>query len=352
MVLYHQDGSIETLLPKISHAKSQLLSKETYKTLLDSNDLEEFISKLRDSSYGELKIEMKTTLYSIEYDLKEILIKLFKKLLRHAPKNYQAFFRTYLLKYEIENIKKMLRGVHANLSSEEILNSLHISIEDVFKRRKILEESLDALDLHSFVHNLSVLPYGEVIREAFLIFERERSSFFYFDLLLELFYLQQLWKAHLKLKGKNRAIIRKFIGFKIDCYNLETIFRAKRLQLNEALMFRMIFGDYSHYLNQEILDGLIRGQFKIERLYKIFKLQKQAPVNFQDPESVNKFYRREVADLIRFYYLNSDFDIGKPFAFIKNKELEVKNLRTISIGIQYQISTQEVMDKLILIDPY
>ena len=352
MNLYHQDGSIETLLPKISHAKSQLISKEMYKNLLDSDNLEDFISKLRDTSYRELKNEIKATLYNIEYNLKEILISLFKKLLRHAPRNYQAFFRTYLLKYEMENIKKMLRGVNGNLTSEEILDSLHISVEDIFNRRKILEESLDALDLHSFVHNLSVLPYGEVIREAFLIFERERSSFFYFDLLLELFYLQELWKAHLRLKGKNRAIIRKFIGLKIDCYNLETIFRAKNLQLNEALMFRMIFGDYSHYLNQEILDSLIRGQFKIEGLYKIFKLHKQAPVNFQDPDSINKFYKREVSNLIRFYYLNSDFDIGKPFAFIKNKELEVENLRTISIGVQYQISKQEVMDKLIIIDPY
>ncbi len=339
-------GNIHTLLPKVAFEKSRLLSQSQYKDFAASRDLNEFVLKLRKTEYEQMEFRGKITLKFIEFELKEVLFSVFEKIIRGAPKGFQRFFLAYLLKYELDNIKTLIRGIYRNLEKEEI--QLHYSVERILGRNKIFLEGLNASDIDTLVIILQQLPYGDLIKEIIGILKREKYSFFYLDLLLDLKYLEDLWLAHQKLSRRNRNIVKKFLGLKIDYYNLETILRAKNLQLEEHLIYRMISPHY-YQINYQILDDLIKNRAVKKELLHAFQLTEKSAYIFETPEYITPLFNRRLLKLIHYFYLRPGFNIGKPFAFLLHKELEVENLRTISVGVHYRKSTEEIMNKLYIL---
>ncbi len=349
MTAIHRPGTIYTLLPKVGSEKSQLLTKDKYLDLANSKTLKEFISKLQSTPYGQLHIQENFSLELLTFFFKEALFRVISKLINNSPKNYRIFFQAYLVKYEMENIKTLLRGFHTNVNREELSKNLHYSVEALLGRERLIRECLEELDLHSLVQTLSKLPYGKVIRESFLFFEREQFSFFHFDVFLDLKYFQGLWNAHQKLDRKNRGIVRKFIGLELDCYNLETILRAKNLKLASSEIYQMITRQF-YRLKQEFLDHLINDEILSEELFGKLGIRDKREYNLRDPQSIRHLLKRETLKLIHNFYCKAGFNIGKPFALLKHKEIEIENLRRISIGIHYRKLPDEIMNRLYIVE--
>lgn len=348
MTSIHRPGTIYTLLPKVGSEKSQLFSREKYLDLSSSRTLKDFISKLQSTSYGQLHLQENYSPEVLEFSFKETLFRVFSKLINNSPINYQNFFQGYLIKYEMENVKTLLRGFHKKLNREELSKNLHYSVEALLGRERLIRGCLEGLDLNSLVQDLSKLPYGKVIRESFLFFEREQFSFLYFDVFLDLKYFQDLWKVHQKLDRKNREIVEKFIGFELDCYNLETILRSKNLKLASSEIYQMITRQF-YRLKQKFLDHLINDEFMSEEIFGKLGIRDNKAYNLQDPESILHMRKREILKLIHSFYCKAGFNIGKPLALLKHKELEIENLRTISVGIYYQKLPEEIMNRLYIV---
>jgi vacuolar-type H+-ATPase subunit C/Vma6 len=337
-------ASIYVQLPKVAFEKSKLLSSAQYKDLLSAKDLNEFVGKLKNMDYEEIDFQEKASLELIDYGLKEKLITILHKIIRNSPINFQRFFITYLLKFEIENIKLLVKGFYKKLGSEEI--KLHESVEQLLGRKGIFKEALAAADLRALITILQKLPYGKLIEEAFANFERENYSFFYFDLFLDLKYLEELWSKHQKLRRNNRTIVREFIGLETDCYNLEVVLRARNLKIEPHLIYKMI-SSKSFHLNKQFLEELIRDNLSYERLAQIFRISEK--MSSLDAQSVPLICKSMRLKLIRSLYVGSVFSIAKSLAFLIHKELEMENLRIISVGIYYKKPIDEISKKLYIV---
>lgn len=339
-----KSASIYVQLPKIAFEKSKLLSNAQYKELLSVKDLNEFVGKLQNMGYEEIDFQEKDPLELIDYGLKEKVITVLHKIIRNSPQNFQRFFIAYLLKFEIENIKLLVKGFYKKLRSEEL--KLHESVEGLLGRKGIFKEALAAADLRALITILQKLPYGNLIKEAFTIFERENYSFFYFDLFLDLKYLEELWSVHQKLRRSNRKIVKELIGLETDCYNLEVVLRARNLKLEPHLIYRMISSKHFH-LNKQFLEELIKDNLSYERLAQIFRVNEK--ISTLDAQSVQQICKSMRLKLIRSLYVRSVFGIAKSLAFLIHKELEMENLRIISVGIHYKKPIEEISKKLYII---
>jgi len=326
----------------VAFEKSKLITPIEYNELVASRDLNEFVLKLRRSEY-EIELRGQISLNYIEFELIEVLFAAFDKMIKHAPKKFQSFFRAYLIKYEMQNIKTLIRAFYKGVKKTEL--QYHYTVENILGRKDVITESLNASDLNTLIIGLQKLPYGDVIGEIFEIIEREKYSFFYLDLFLDLKYLEELWLAHNELGRRNREIVKKFIGLEIDSYNLETVLRAKNLGLEEHLVYRMISQHY-YLLNEHFLEELIKNKLDIAMLLKYYKFKEKITRNLEDPETIRHLFKKELIKLIHSFYIKSGFNIGKPFAFLLNKELEIENLRSISIGIYYKRKPEEISGSL------
>lgn len=340
-----KSGNIHVLLPKIAFEKSKLITLNQYKDLSSSKDLNDFVLKLR-RFYSTIKFHGSLTLDLIEFELKEALFSVFNRIISYAPKNFQKFFLAYLLKYEMENLKILIRGFYQGVKKEDL--AIHYTIEDMFGRREIITESLKADLLNNLKSILQKIPYKDVINEIFDILQREELSFFYLDLLLDLKYLELLWQNQQKLNLHNKIIVKKLIGVKIDSYNYETILRAKNLDLEEHLIYRMI-SQQKYLLDHQFLDEIIKNRAGSEKILRKLHIRSKSEYNIYEPEEMRDFFYKKLINVIHKYYQKDGFNIGKPLAFLLNKEIEVENLRKISIGVYYKKEPEDVMKRIYVI---
>jgi len=336
--------SIHVQLPKIASEKSKMLTYAQYRDLLSVKTLNEFVIKLKKMDYEEIELQENATLELIDFGLKEKLIVTLQKIIRNSPEKFQRFFMVYLLKFEIENIKLLIKSFYKNLVKDEI--KIHESIEELVGRIGIFKEALMATDMKALLAILRRLPYGDLIIEAFITFERENYSFFYFDLVLDLKYLEELWLKHQKLNQKDSQIARQYVGFETDCYNLEAIVRARNLKVEPSLTYKMISAK-NYHLNKQFLESLMKDNLNYEKLAEIIGSKEK--ISNLDANSIRIICKHARVNLIRSLYVKEVFSIGKSLAFFLHKELEIENLRTVSVGIYYKRPLEEILSKIYIV---
>ncbi len=133
-----QEQLYSNVLVKIGVERSNLLSKEKLQRLTDSNSLTELITELRTTIYAE-KLSKLTTPYStddLERAFRETFIEVCIKMVKNSPLTVSAFLKIYLLKFEHENIKTILRAISIGLPYDDIKNKLYMSVENFSKEKK------------------------------------------------------------------------------------------------------------------------------------------------------------------------------------------------------------------------
>ena len=110
-----------------THAKiNGLLSVEQMKQLADAPDVQEFLLRLKETSYGEINVEEND---KIALNLEKNFIKKFteriEEIVKMTPNKMGVFLHAYFdFRFEVLNLKRILRGKFTESSSEEITESL------------------------------------------------------------------------------------------------------------------------------------------------------------------------------------------------------------------------------------
>ena len=80
----------------------------------------------------------------LERAFNENLIETYLKIVKYSPKNARKYLSLYLLRFEIEQHKGLIKATSAKLSPEQKLTKIYFSVEDYFKRRRFMEEAAKA----------------------------------------------------------------------------------------------------------------------------------------------------------------------------------------------------------------
>ncbi|HER54461.1 MAG TPA: hypothetical protein ENO13_01000, partial [Candidatus Bathyarchaeota archaeon] len=223
------------LMPKLTVDKLKLMDNKQVTSLVGAS-LSHISSVLQNTPYKKEILEASTqelTSISLEAALQKNFIRTCEELMTLSSRGVRALISGFLLKFETNTVKTLLRITRAKLSHEESLHYV-VPAGNLNKEtcKKILENSETMEDVIDF---LSEYEYGDVMEAAF-DFYLKTKDFFVLEVALDRYVYINLWKTAGKLWGLDKKIAKTLVGLEIDIVNVKTVFRCKKMGLNAAEM--------------------------------------------------------------------------------------------------------------------
>tara|TARA_Y100000310_G_C20643704_1_gene795400 strand:+ start:583 stop:1629 length:1047 start_codon:yes stop_codon:yes gene_type:complete len=328
--------------------KRNLLTRSDYDKILKMSPTE--IGKyLEDFEYkkevDELAMEYKD-IELIERTLQLNLGNKFDKLLKISPHDLRLLITLYLKRYDIYNLKTIMRAKFSNIPQEEIKKHLSpISVQDssFFDKliaQKTVEDVFSSLDFLEEKDLRSALNHFKTSNS--LVYIENALDNYYFS-----FIFSQL--RYLIIEGK---IYKRFLLNELDVLNVKLLLRLKQENVSEQTIKDLIYNVGT--IKKDIIDKMIKSDIPgiIKELEEtdfkdiVEKYNKESEtLSFTDLEmDLDKFLLQQSKKLIRQHPMSVDVILG----YIFLKDLEVKNLTRIIKAKQLGME-ESFIEKTILI---
>jgi len=247
---------------KIRALKSLLLAPSDYQNLLGVSGYSGLAECLRVTSYGAalslfpqegMGTDLKSVPIPFSFDrlihlFYQDLFDCYGKVIRSLSGNRKLLIQHLYQKYELENLKAILRIVCYEKPRENVEQMLLPTIEQPseygsgrnFSRGALLQSK----SVEEILSQLKRTCYYRPLQNALYRFKEEKETF-PLEMALDLSYYNQLWKIISSLGRRERKITRSILGVQMDILNITWIFRFKEIY---------------HFSPEEILNyGLMQG---------------------------------------------------------------------------------------------
>lgn len=333
------------LATRVRAMKSNLLPKETYPRLMNMG-IDEITRFIEESGYKQDIDELAREYEGvdlIEHALNRNLAETFTKLINISEGEPNYLITQYFKKYDIWNIKTILRGKYYNASPDEIK-------EYIVSAGKYS---------YSFLSNLAEKDTYPTIIAAFEGTEYyptlkgyDGTNLSEVENKLDKMYYNELFDALGTSRSKDRKLFAEFVRTEIDIKNLSTLFRLKKAEVNP----------------DEILDLMIDGGMAL----KMSDINRLVPLSFEEfIQALSKYpFWEEISDMVSpdveslinvetqltKYSLKSatSFSHVYPLSivpimdYIISKVNEVNNLRIIIRGKAANLSDEIIKNQLVI----
>lgn len=358
-----QSSNYPYAVTRVRAMKVKLIPKDSYPRLLNMS-LDEIILSISESDYRS-DIEELSRMYKganlIEHALNRNMATSFQKVLRITEGDPHDLVQEYLKKYDIWNIKTILRGKLHNISPADIREAL-ISGGSL---RYTLLSSLSEKSFEDVLAEFKNTEYSPIL-DSF-----DGSNLSDIENKLDLFYYNNLFDTIGIPFTSDRKHFYKFVQREIDVRNLNLLFRLKKAQsfLSED-EFKSIVESDSQISN--IMELMIENGFEFDRK----TLRKLANSSFDEfvaamrsssywpalqnsvenknfstidlteiENSLLKFNLKEVTS----HSLQSIVSIIPILEYLIYKSNEVRNLRVIVRGKSVGMDNKLIKEQLVII---
>ncbi len=292
---------------------SKLIRDENYTKFLKM-DINEIVRFLEEHEY---KREIDTVgakaskIVYFEQVLNENLSNSINKLLTFTPPNSPV--RTYLMRYDIANIKTIMRGKRSKRSKSEIKRSL-IAI-GTFSRGN-LENLVEKEWESEIIDGLKKTVYYNVLKS------NEKKSLEELEDALDRFYFEKVLEV-----AKGHKSLENLIKTEIDVKNVLTILRLRDIKTTDLERFLIKEGGIKV---EKLLELSRLDFFEIIKSLQKKNFWKYAPTNTKELDKIEAGFRKylilEGFKLLKSYVPSFDTLLG----YIIAKERELSNLRIIA----------------------
>jgi V/A-type H+-transporting ATPase subunit C len=238
--------------------KSRLLDHRALDNLILQPDLESLIGELEKTPYCEDIVAARgkyTGLPCIEHALRDNFTRTFRKILGFVRlEEAEQYITIFLHRWDVQNIKTILRGKNIHVTNEEIRDCLVPAGE---LDEATLTELVRQPDVRAVIDLLATwhIPYARPLTEGFAAFARTGDLSVLECSLDRYYYRDALDKV--KTPTANNAMIRDVIAIEIDVLNIRTVLRMINDQVSpeDAAPFLIEGG---REFNSKDLDHLFR----------------------------------------------------------------------------------------------
>ena len=325
--------------------KGKLLTKSDFQTLAESRDLDELITRIKNTSFSEAvsEVEKPYTSNSIESALRCHLAKTHYSIAKTAGES--KILDAYYLKFIISNLKQILKGKVLEKPQEEIETYVNLCAEELIKQRDTAIKALVAKDLEETIAILNQMEFGEEITKAAALYN-DTKNIQVFDTYFDKILFTRLVKA---LKSGD-IDANRLIGMDVDFYNILCVIRGKFWNLDEQQIQDMII------IQSPVAKELLGRMMSAETVRDVFN--ELANTKYKDlvPEVENELdaiaeFERSFELAIYQASLNSFtkmFSLSTLVGITKLTAFEVRNIGAIAYAVEQKISAEITMSKLIL----
>jgi len=325
--------------------RGKLLKNSDFQTLAESRDLDELMTRIKNTTYGEAVADVAKpyTSHGIENALRSNLADVHYSISKTAGES--KILDAYYLKFIISNLKQILKGKVLGKSQEEIETHINFRAEELIKQRDIVVKALVAKDLEEAVASLSQVEFGDEIVKAAALYE-DKKNIQIFDTYFDKILFTRLVKA---LKSGD-IDASKLIGMDVDFYNILSVIRGKFWELDEAQIQDLIIIQSpvaKDLLSRMMSAGSVKDAFnelantKYKDLIPSVENELDAIAEFERAFEL-AIYRASLNSFTKMFSLATTVGITKLTAY------EVRNIAAIAYAVEQKIPTETTMSKLIL----
>jgi V/A-type H+-transporting ATPase subunit C len=327
--------------------RGKLLSKAELQTLAESRDLDELITRIKNTKYVDAvsKINKPFTAGKIESALRSELAEIHYSIANTAGKS--DILDAYYLKFLITNLKVILKGKALGKLQEEIEPHLNLHAEELINQRDVIIKALTAKDLEEAIASLNTIEFGEELAKAMSLYN-DKKNVQVFDVLLDKILYQQLGRA---MRNSRDRETMKLVGMDIDYYNILSILRGKFWGLDEDQIQNLIV-THTPSIPKDLLGKLISSDSVRSVLDELASTRYRdiVPQTEDNMEAVAAF--EHAFEMAIYKSVNRSFSKMFSFATIigitKLTAYEVRNIAAIAFAVEQKIDPQTTMSRLII----
>jgi len=326
--------------------RGKLLKKADFQTLAESRDLEELMTRIKNTIYSDSvsDVQKPYTSKGIESALRSYLADVHFSIAKTAGNS--GVLDAYYMKFIISNLKAILKGKVLGKSQEEIESHINLHAEELIKQRDVVVKALVAKDLEEAVASLNSVEFGEEIAKAATLYN-EKKNIQIFDTYFDKILYQYLAGAMKNFSDKDAISL---VGMDIDFYNILSVIRGKFWGLQEDQIQDLIIPTSPparELLGRMMAAASVRDAFnelsstKYKSLVPQVENELDAIAGFERAFEM-AIYHSALRSFTKMFSFATIVGITKLTAF------EVRNLAAIAYAIEQKIPTEITMSKLIL----
>ena len=326
--------------------RGKLLTKTDFQTLAESRDLEELMTRIKNTVYGDALVDVQKpyTSQSIESALRSQLADIHYSIAKTSGNS--GVLDAYYMKFIVSNLKLVLKGKVLGKSQEDLETHINLHAEELIKQRDVVIKALIAKDLEEAVANLNSIQFGEEIAKAAALYN-EKKNIQIFDTYFDKILFQHLAGAMKNYADKDAT---KLVAMDIDFYNILSVIRGKFWGLQDDQIQDLIINTsppVRELLGRMITAATVRDAFNELSSTKYKDLIPQVE---NELDAIAEFER--AFEMLIYHTALRSFTKMFSFATIvgitKLTSFEIRNLAAIAFAVEQKIPTETTMSKLIL----
>ena len=323
--------------------KGKLLRKKDFQTLSESRDIEELVTRLKNTSYSGAitEIQKPYSAKKIENALRKRQIELHHTMIQASGGSKVLY--AYYLKFILHNLKIILKGKILNKTQNEIESYLNLRAEELINERDVVLKAFLAKDIEETVNVLKSLGIGEEVEKAYSLYN-EKKQIQAFDLHFDKSFYENLNKT---VKNSPDFTIHTLCGMEIDFYNIMTILRGKFWNLDENHLQHLIVSNTSSE-SREVFTRMIAADSIKNSLSELSSTKYKDLIPQEEDEPIAKFERsfeRRIYNTMNAQFVRI-FGVSTIIAIVRLIDFEIRNLASIGYGVEQNIPSQTVTDRM------
>jgi V/A-type H+-transporting ATPase subunit C len=336
--------------------RSHLLPVAFYEKLIEAPDMSQTVKDLMGTDYAadlEAELVHGMTAEVVDNALKVNMVRAYRKVLSFLNPEAQRLLATLLGRWDVFNIKTVLRGAHNHVAFDEIKESF-------FPAGYLSSGDLEALakfdDVRAIVDTMAMwgLVYASPLRRAYPEYARE-NDLAPLELSLDRQYAE--WASgRLVGDAADVEIARRILGMQIDTSNLVMVLRLLKADV-EAPRAETYFLEGGRALRRELFLELAKLSDVDEVLDRLkgttfSAALDEAALRYLEDNSIPVFERALEEQLMRRALMAGIKDphgVGVAIAYLYGKQNEITNLRIVVKGKAVGMPADRVREELILV---
>ncbi len=341
---------------RIRGMKSRLLSRKELEELAAKFDVDAITSELEKTPY-RAEIEDASVKYSgiacVEEALRRNLAKTFRLIYSFVKgEDAEKLIKIFLNKWDIQNIKTILRGKNIHVVAQEILESLAPAgaLDEA-----TLVELVKQPDVKAVIDLLATwrIEYSKPLTQHFKEYS-ERKDLVVLEYALDKFYYKNALDI-VNGDSYDEGIIRGMITTEIDVTNIKSVLRIirDRIELEDTQYYLI---DGGKELDSDKLVTLIKTR-TIEGVIRqlagtAYDFLAKVPDEYVKAEKISAFEKELDKFLLQkalSMFTGDPLSIALVIGYLWAKFNEITNIRIISRGKTEDVSEEALMGELVLV---
>ncbi|WP_231580402.1 V-type ATPase subunit [Marinitoga sp. 1155] len=338
------------LMAKVKVLNSKILNRDDFQNLVNSSSVFEIAEYLKNNTHYSKIFEntdiSKIHRRDVEILIRKSILKDFYNIYFYLPVEGQRFFRVMEKRFEIENIKFVLRSLHSGhpeyISKEKFFPLNHKTIdEDMLSSVKNFDDVLNIFK-NTFYQPIIDSAYQNYTKSKKIQHLLNAFDFWYFTKM----------KTTLSLIPEFGKNLKKIFYIQMDLANIQWIYRAKilfKLSTEEVLNFLM---PISFNLSKTELQNIATSENIDDFINKISTCSYGKYFQNIDKNIFPYVIERICEKIILLYakkllsHTQNGFDVMSGYLYIR--EYEYKDLITLIEGKRYNFSNEKIKTFLLL----